>query len=252
MDNPSTLWAFVAGVLMFLAPCTLPLLPAYLGFISGASASDFADPKLRKSIRLRVLWNGFLYGLGFAVVFITLGLLVGVVGGALVPWRKVLIRLGGAFVIFFGLSMVIPSAPFFRGLQSERRFRFASLRPGGALASFLFGASFALGWTPCVGPILGGVLTFAATTANPLEGAYYLAIFSLGLGLPFMIVAFFFGSAAQYIAHFEKYLRRVSYAGGVLLIVLGILMLSDNLARFTILMYQLFGTVPYEGLLEYM
>jgi cytochrome c-type biogenesis protein len=252
MDNPSTLWAFVAGVLMFLAPCTLPLLPAYLGFISGASAGDFADPKLKNKIRLRVLWNGFLYGLGFAVVFIALGLLVGVVGGALVPWRKVLIRLGGAFVIFFGLSMIVPSAPFFRGLQRERRVRFMSLRPGGALASFLFGASFALGWTPCVGPILGGVLTFAATTANPFQGAYYLAVFSIGMGLPFMIIAFFFGSAAQYIARFEKYLRWVSLAGGVLLVFLGILMLSDNLARWTIFMYQIFGQFSYEGLLEYM
>ncbi|MEK7649578.1 MAG: cytochrome c biogenesis protein CcdA [Patescibacteria group bacterium] len=252
MDNPSTLWAFVAGVLMFLAPCTLPLLPAYLGFISGASASDLANPKLKNKIRLRVLRNGFLYGLGFAVVFVALGLLVGVVGGALVPWRKVLIRLGGAFVIFFGLSMILPAAPFFKGLQRERRVRFLSLRPGSAVASFFFGASFALGWTPCVGPILGGVLTFAATTANPLQGAYYLAVFSLGLGLPFMIVAFFFGSAAQYIARFERYLRPVSYIGGVLLILLGVLMLSDNLARWTIFIYQLFGPITYEGLLEYM
>jgi cytochrome c-type biogenesis protein len=237
---------------MFLAPCTLPLLPAYLGFISGASASDFTDPKLRKTIRLRVLWNGFLYGLGFAAVFITLGLLVGVVGGALVPWRKVLIRLGGVFVIFFGLSMIIPNAPIFRFLQGERRVRFASLKPGGAAASFLFGASFALGWTPCVGPILGGILTFAATTAHPLLGAYYLAIFSLGLGLPFMIVAYFFGSAAQYIARFDRYLHPISIIGGVLLVFLGILMLSDNLARWTIFMYQIFGQVSYEGLLEYM
>ncbi len=252
MDNPSTLWAFVAGVLMFLAPCTLPLLPAYLGFISGASASDFADPKLRKTIRIRVLWNGFLYGLGFATVFITLGMLVGVMGGALVPWRKALIRLGGAFVIFFGLSTVIPSAPFFRFLQSERRVRFASLKPGSAIASFLFGASFALGWTPCVGPILGGVLTFAATTAHPIQGAYYLAIFSLGLGLPFMIVAYFFGSAAEYIARFERYARPIACVGGVLLVFLGALMLSDNLARWTLFMYQLFGWFSYEWLLKYM
>ncbi len=252
MDNPSTLWAFVAGVLMFLAPCTLPLLPAYLVFISGASVNDLADPKLKNKIRARVLRNGFLYGLGFAVVFITLGLLVGVVGGALVPWRKVLIRLGGAFVIFFGLSIIIPSANIFSGLQRERRLRFAPLRPGSAIASFLFGASFALGWTPCVGPILGGVLTFAANTASPIDGAYYLAIFSLGFGLPFMIVAYFFGSAAQYIARFEKYLRWVSLAGGILLIFLGVLMLSDNLARWTIFVYKIFGSVSYEGLLEYM
>jgi len=252
MDNPSTLWAFVAGVLMFLAPCTLPLLPAYLGFISGASASEFADPRVRGKIRRRVLWNGFLYGIGFSVVLVSLGLLVGVVGGALVPWRMALIRLGGAFIIFFGLSMLMPSVPFFRALQRERRVRIVSLKPGSSIASLLFGASFALGWTPCVGPILGGILTFAATTANPIEGAYYLAVFSLGLGLPFMVVAFFFGSAAQYIARFERYLRWVSYAGGVLLIFLGILMLSDNLARWTIFMYQFFDPIPYEGLLEYM
>jgi len=193
-----------------------------------------------------------LYGLGFSAVFISLGLLAGVVGGAFVPWRMALIRLGGAFVIFFGLSMVMPSLPFFRVLQRERHVGALSLRPGSSLASFLFGASFALGWTPCIGPILGSILTFAATSAHPIEGAYYLAVFSLGLGLPFMVVAFFFGSAAQLIARFERYLHWVSFAGGILLIFLGALMLSDNLARWSKFIYQFFDPIYNEVLLEYM
>ncbi len=183
--------AFVAGLFTFLAPCTLPLVPAYLAFISGVSLKDLADDNKARAARRKILANSLLYVLGFSVVFIFFGILFGVGGESLRQYRPMLQRIGGILVIFFGLYMMkVFRLPGFQFLDSERRFPAARIiKPGNPLSSFLFGSVFALGWTPCIGPILGSILTLAAASATVVQGGLLLAVFSLGLGVPFIAIA---------------------------------------------------------------
>ena len=248
--------AFIAGLLTFLAPCTLPLVPAYLGFISGASAKEMQNPKLATVIRRRVLRNGVFYVLGFSLVFIVLGLLFGIGGAALAQYQDVLIKVGGVFILFFGLYLIgvfdkIPAVHTF--LTTEKRFHLGpTLKPGTAPSSFIFGATFALGWTPCVGPILGSILFLASSTATAAQGAFLLGIFSLGLAIPFLLIAWGVGHATQTVRRLSVVLPYISVVGGVLLIGLGILLLTDQLGIWLSWTYQLFEIFQYERLLDYL
>lgn len=248
--------AFIAGVLTFLAPCTLPLVPAYLGFISGASAKDRQNPKLAMVVRRRALQNGICYVVGFSLVFIALGLLFGIGGAALAKYQDVLEKVGGAFVLFFGLYLTgtfdrIPA--IHKLLTTEKRFHIGTtLKPGTAPSSFIFGATFAFGWTPCVGPILGSILFLASSTATAWQGAFLLSIFSLGLAIPFLLIAWGVGHATQTIRRLSKILPYVSLVGGVLLIGLGILLLTDQLGIWLSWTYQIFEIFQYERLLDYL
>lgn len=243
--------AFLAGLLTFLAPCTLPLVPGYLGFISGVSLGDLKNPDKVKTARKKIFLNGLLYTIGFSLVFIILGSLFGLGGGTLVKYRLWLSRLGGLFIIFFGLFMLrILKLPF---LNHEKHLaNIKILKPGNPGSSLLFGATFAFGWTPCIGPILGSILTLAASRATVGQGAFLLAIFSLGLAAPFLIIAAGISSASIYLSKLNKYLNIISIIGGVFLIFLGILLLTDNLIVWTSYFYQVFGFINYERLLDYL
>jgi len=172
--------SFIAGILTFLAPCTLPLVPGYLGFISGVSVDDLKDPEKSHGARRKIFMNGLLYVIGFSVVFIMLGSLVGLGGSALVQHRVLLGRIGGAFIIIFGLYMLnVLKLNFLNFLGGEHRIPIMNkLKPGTPLSSLIFGSTFALGWTPCVGPILGSVLVLAASSATVGQGTVLLAVFS--------------------------------------------------------------------------
>lgn len=243
--------AFLAGLLTFLAPCTLPLVPGYLGFISGVSLSDLKNPDKVKTARKKIFLNGLLYTIGFSLVFIILGSLFGLGGGTLIKYRLWLSRLGGLFIIFFGLFMLgILKLPL---LNREKHLaNIKVLKPGRPGSSLLFGATFAFGWTPCIGPILGSILTLAASRATVGQGAFLLAIFSLGLAAPFLIIAAGIGSASIYLSKLNKYLNIISIIGGVFLIFLGVLLLTDNLIVWTSYFYQIFGFIHYERLLDYL
>src|SRR3989344_3063397 len=179
--------AFIAVILTFLAPCTLPLVPGYLGFISGVSVQDLQDTLKAKSARRKIFLNGFLFVVGFSFILILLGSLFGLGGSALVQYRIWLSRIGGIFVILFGLFMIgVLRLPF---LNVEKNIgRISALKPGNPISSLIFGATFAFGWTPCVGPILGSILTLAASSATIGQGAFLLSVFSLGLAVPFLII----------------------------------------------------------------
>lgn len=237
--------AFLAGVLMFLAPCTLPLVPGYLAFISGADLS-----RNEKGTRSRIMRNAVAYVLGFSIIFIMLGSFAGFVGEVLGPWRDLLGRLAGVIIILFGLTML----GFFRVplLGAERRIRIPSfLTLGHPQSSFLIGALFAIGWSPCIGPILGTILLFASTSATALQGAILLAVFSAGLGLPFLLTALLITEAQGIFTRFSKFAGILSVIGGVILIALGILMLSGNMGLLIQWGFSIFEG-PYERLLEYM
>ncbi|MFQ5540841.1 MAG: cytochrome c biogenesis CcdA family protein [Candidatus Paceibacteria bacterium] len=243
--------AFIAGVLMFLAPCTLPLLPAYLGFISGASLEDLKDPEKAKGVKRKIFLNGVFFVLGFSLIFIFFGTLAGFLGQGLAPFRVWFGRIGGALVILFGLFML----GVFRlpALQMDARLKLPSfLKVGRPSSSFVIGSAFAFGWTPCVGPILASILLLASTSSTALQGAFLLAVFSLGLAIPFITVAALISSATGWIEKSAKYLNVVSIIGGIFLIGLGVLLITDNFGLTIQYGYQLFEFIEYDRLLDYL
>jgi cytochrome c-type biogenesis protein len=231
--------AFLAGVLMFLAPCTLPLVPAYLAFIAGGGND-----------RKKILANAVAYVLGFSVIFIFLGLFAGYIGALLGPWQHIIVRVAGAIIILFGVTMLgVLRIPF---LNTEKHIRLPKfLTLGHPQSSFLIGVLFALGWSPCIGPILGTILLFASTSATALQGAILLAVFSFGLGLPFLLTALLVTQAGDSFAKFARFAKILSFVGGLVLIFLGYLMLTNQMGLLITWGFS-FLRGPYELLLQYM
>lgn len=237
--------AFIAGIVTFFAPCTFPLVPGYLSFIAGTGRT-----------KAKIFLNGVLYVVGFSGVFILFGTLFGLGGSFVFQYKEILVRLGSVFVIFFGLYMLgsALNLPMFRFLDAERRFHLGGrLTPGKPVSSLIFGASFALGWSPCVGPILGVILTLAASSATVGQGAFLLFVFSLGLALPFLLTALAIGWAAAHFAKIAKYLNWVTIIGGIFLVTLGIMMLTNNYFFWIGLVYRFFAIFGFnyeEALLD--
>lgn len=250
MDVSLIVPAFIAGILTFLAPCTLPLVPGYLSFISGVSGADLQDPNLAKQARRKIFYNGLLYVIGFSAVFILLGTLFGLGGAALIKHRIWLSRIGGIFVIFFGFYMLnVLKLPVFRFLKAEKYVGGSWLKPGKPTSSFLFGSVFAFGWSPCIGPILGSVLLLASTSATVVQGAFLLAVFSLGLAVPFLLIAAGIGSVGGFLGRISKYLNLI---GGLFLIFLGYLLVTNQFAVWLSYAYRFFGFINYDRLLDYL
>lgn len=250
MNTSLIIPAFIAGLLTFLAPCTFPLLPAYISFIGGTSVQELQNSK-NSLVRRKIFLNGVFYVLGFSLVFIALGSLFGLGGGALFQYRNILTKVGGVLVIIFGLFMTgLLNIPALNFLNYEKRPIFRSLKPGTPVSALLFGATFAVGWTPCVGPVLGSILTLAAASATVAQGAFLLGVFSLGLAIPFLIIAASSGWAFAYLKKVNRYLHIISVIGGILLIILGILLLTGQFASWINYFYR-FNVVPYDKLLKY-
>lgn len=251
MDFSLIIPAFIAGILTFLAPCTLPLVPGYLAFISGASVEDLKDPEKAKGAKRRIFLNGVLYVLGFSLVFVAFGTLAGFLGAALAPYRIWLARISGILVIIFGLFLMgVLKLPF---LTKDFQLKVGgTIDRGQGKSSFILGSAFAFGWTPCVGPILGSILLLASTTTTALQGAILLSIFSAGLAVPFFAVALGVGSAAKYISKLSKLLSVISIIGGIFLIGLGILLFTNKMTLLISYGYQFFDFINYERLLDYL
>lgn len=240
--------AFVAGVLIFLAPCTFPLVPAYLGFISGVSANDLKDPKLAPIARKRIILNGLAFISGFSLVLIiVLGTLAFSIGELIGEYRFLASRIGGVFIIAFGLMMVgILKIPFIKSDLRVKIPRFIEV--GKPSSSFLIGSIFALGWSPCIGPSLGAILDLAAIAETAPKAILLLFVFSLGLALPFMIIAVGFSSVTRHIAKISKYLSIISVIGGIGFIIIGILIVTNNLGLLVQYGYKIFDFIGYERL----
>ena len=237
--------AFIAGILMFLAPCTLPIVPGYLAFISGSGATGNEQYK-----RWRVLKNAIAFVVGFSVIFILLGTFAAAAGSFLGPWKDTLSRIAGALIILFGLTMLgvvrIPA------MQRDHRLTLPHfLTIGRFESSLLIGALFALGWSPCIGPILGSILLLASGSATAGQGALLLAVFSLGMGVPFILTALMLERASALFARSGSVTYFLSIFGGILLLALGILMLFGDMG---LLVQWGFGALsgPYNQLLQYM
>jgi cytochrome c-type biogenesis protein len=252
MDLALIIPAFIAGLFTFLAPCTLPLVPGYLGFISGTSLTDLQNSEKRVLVKKKILLNAIFYVIGFSAVFIGLGVLFGLGGLALGSARVWLSRIGGIFVIFFGLYMMhILELPIFNFMSREKHIKLPqSLKPGNPSSSFVFGATFAFGWTPCVGPILGSILLLASSNATVLQGAFLLFIFSLGLAIPFLALALGIGHAQQYVKAITKYMPAISFIGGLFILALGILLLTDSMSIWLSASYKFLSFINYDAILN--
>ncbi|NQU95667.1 MAG: sulfite exporter TauE/SafE family protein [Candidatus Omnitrophica bacterium] len=225
MENVSFIMAFTAGVFSFLSPCVLPLIPAYISYLTGVSFQDTKEPtKERKNqIRLSTALHALSFILGFTIVFVLLGVSVTFLGKLLLEYQPILKRIGGIFIIFFGLIIIgVIKIPF---LQKQKKL---SYKKDGVsiLGSILVGATFAVAWTPCVGPILGSILVYASSTASIKMGIKLLIAFSLGLGLPFFISGLAVNSFLIYFKKFGKYIRWVTITAGTVFIIFGILLLT--------------------------
>lgn len=226
--------AFSAGVLMFLAPCTLSLVPAYLITIAGVSEQEIHRLGWFSATHRRVLFNALAFVVGFSLVFILLGLFSSSLGALLGTWKSVLWYAAGVLLILFGISMLGLRLPW---LSSEWHMRMpAFLQLGRPQSSLLLGTVFAVGWSPCIGPVLGSILFLASTSGTVLQGAMLLAIFSIGLSIPFLLSAVFISVALQGLQKLTGIAAVLYTIGGGILIVLGILILTN---KFGIVTYVL-------------
>lgn len=221
LDIP-IVFAFIAGLVSFLAPCVLPLIPGYLAYLSGTTL-DQSEAK-----RWEIFLNAVFFVLGFSLVFASLGVLLNTALEAIAFDVQIwLSRIGGILVIFFGLYLTglinIPQ------LQREYKIRVTHQFSSRYLTSFVFGAAFAAGWTPCVGAVLGGILGLATT--QPGSAFSLLMVYSLGFGIPFLIIGLFVGQASRFISQIGPGLKYVNIVFGAILIVLGILIFTQNLAK---------------------
>lgn len=218
--------AFAAGVLSFLSPCVLPLIPGYLSFITGFTASELSD---RRPAWRSVLGPSLLFVLGFSLVFVGLGASASALGALLAQYRSVLIQVAGAFVFVLGFFMLgIVKLPW---LYGEARFDLSKARSFGAAAALVMGMAFAFGWTPCVGPILGSILALASSTGNVASGAALLLAYSLGLGVPFVATALLFGQLRGALTWLNRHSLAINRVAGVLLMIVGGLIFTGQLSR---------------------
>lgn len=221
LDIP-IVFAFIAGLVSFLAPCVLPLIPGYLAYLSGTTLDQSGER------RWDIFLNALFFVLGFALVFATLGVLLNTALEAIAFDVQIwLSRIGGILVIFFGLYLTgLINAPF---LQSEHKIRITRKFSSRHLTSLVFGAAFAAGWTPCVGAVLGGILGLAAT--SPGIAFWLLIAYSFGFGIPFLIIGLFAGQASAFISKIGPGLKYVNWIFGTVLIIMGILIFTQNLAK---------------------
>ena len=243
--------AFLAGVLMFLAPCTLPIVPAYLAFIAGVPEDEVSGGAIRRGIRGRIFRNALAFVAGFSLVFILFGSFASFLGALLGPWRSVLARAAGAFLILFGVTMLgFFRIPLFSGEWRARLPKTLTL--GHPASSFLVGILFALGWSPCIGPILGSVLFIASSSGTALQGAVLLAVFSLGLSVPFLLSALLIGESFRFAARLGRVSNALQILGGLVLVALGVLMLLGDMGLLISWGDSLLGSLGYNKLLSYL
>ena len=225
MNEVSLVVAFAAGVLGFLSPCIVPLIPGYLSFVSGLSLGDMSLEERRRHLG-RVLVATLLFVLGFSVIFTALGASASALGNIVLDNRQWMSRVGGVIVIVLGLGVLgIIKLP---GLYRTRRIEMAR-RPLGRVGAFPVGMAFGFAWTPCVGPVLSGVLTLAAASQTAATGAVLLFAYSLGLGLPFLVTAVLMTTAFDAMGWLRRNARVVTTMSGVFLLVMGTAMVTDVL-----------------------
>jgi len=226
---PLPIAAFLAGLLSFLSPCVLPLVPGYVSLVSGASADRLsAAPEQQRPLLSTVMLNSGLFIAGFSLVFIALGAVATTVGQLTRQFHRELAMVAGAVIIIFGLHLT--GLVKIKALYADKRMH--SVGGAGKAGAFLVGFAFAFGWTPCIGPILAGILVLAGSQGTVTKGILLLAVYSLGLAVPFLLTSLGVNRFLAFYARFRRHLHTVEVISGVLLIVFGVLI---ALGRFSML-----------------
>ena len=223
----SYLIAFSAGLLSFVSPCVLPLIPGYLSFITGFTYEDIVE-KEGRGIRMVTAGHSLLFIFGFSTVFITLGMSITVLGSFAANYQDLIRQVGGVIIILMGLF--VAGAMPTKFLFKEKKFTLQN-KPAGLAGSFIVGVTFGAGWTPCVGPILASILIFAGTKNSIFQGFSLLFIYAFGLGLPFFISALAFEKFLTFFRGMSRYMRWIQPISGLFLVGMGILIFFDLLAR---------------------
>src|SRR5438105_11643186 len=235
--------AFAAGLLSFVSPCVLPLVPSYVTYITGLTLEELTSETERARVRGTIILNSLLFIAGFSAVFIAFGASASLAGQLLLTYQDFIRKLGGVLIIVFGLYVM--GLLKLKFLMADKRMHFTS-RPAGYLGSFLIGVAFAAGWTPCVGPVLGTILLYASTTDSLLDGVTLLTSYSLGLGLPLFAAALGVDRFLDYFKQVRSYLWGVSAISGVFLVVVGVMIYANSLTLITSFLEQ-YGIGWYVG-----
>jgi len=224
MGSISLITAFGAGILSFISPCVLPIVPGYLSFISGVSIEELKGKK--SSAVNKVFLNSLFFVLGFSVVFIALGASATFISSFLNDYMHIIGKFAGALIIILGLHFI--GLFKIKWLNYEKRFHVGS-KPLGMAGSFFIGFAFAFGWTPCIGPILATILAMAAAEETVWQGILLLSFYSAGLAIPFLLTALAFNAFLSISSRIKKHFRIVEIVGGAFLIIVGFLIFTDSL-----------------------
>jgi cytochrome c-type biogenesis protein len=244
LSDIGILSAFLAGMISFLSPCVLPLVPGYLSYVAGRSVDELQALENRRE-QLAVLGMSLTFVLGFATIFVALGASATAISRLLLAYKYEASLVGGLIVIVFGLFMTGLINP--RWLHLDVRFVHRLKAEGGPLAAYVLGMAFAFGWTPCIGPILGGILTISASSAGAANGIALLSIYSLGLGVPFLLTALFTNRFLAHMKRLRRWGRPIHIAGGVIMVLMGVAMLTGQLSTFSYWLLDVFPALARIG-----
>lgn len=220
--------AFAAGVLSFLSPCVLPLIPSYLSFITGASFEELHEGN-KKDVKIRTISNSLVFIAGFTFVFVSLGASSSYLGAVFQQYKDAIRISGGILVIFFGIYL---TGIVNIGFLSKQVKLHPKTKPAGYIGSFIIGMTFATGWTPCIGPILAAILAVAAESGTVLYGTKLLLVYSFGLGLPFFITSAAVNTFLSHVKIVYRYMGVIKIVSGLLLVIFGIMLLTNSMGSF--------------------
>jgi cytochrome c-type biogenesis protein len=221
---------FAAGLLSFVSPCVLPLVPSYVTYITGLTFEDITSNKDRARVRFITIVNSLTFIAGFTFIFVLFGASATYIGKLLLTYQEVIQKIGGILIVLFGLYIM--GALKLNFLSSEKKLHLKN-KPGGYLGSFVIGMAFAAGWTPCVGPILGSILLYASTTGSVAKGMGLLAVYSLGLGLPLFISALAINTFISTFKVIARYKRWITIVSGLFLIIVGVMIFTNSFTLLT-------------------
>jgi cytochrome c-type biogenesis protein len=227
-DSISYPAAILAGLMSFFSPCVLPLIPAYFTFISGASLEELTSNKAA-ALKTKVMVSTALFVLGFSLVFIIMGTSASFLGTLFATYKEYFRIVGGGIVILLGIHLT--GLFRIRWLDIEKRMHM-NKKPIHVLGAFIIGMAFGAGWTPCVGPLLGAILIMAGSQETIWQGSALLAVYSMGLAIPFLVISAFIHLILQWLKKMTAVMRYLNPAAGILLIVVGVFLITDNLNYF--------------------
>ncbi|MFY9684792.1 MAG: cytochrome c biogenesis protein CcdA [Pseudolabrys sp.] len=235
--------ALIAGLVSFLSPCVLPLVPPYLVFLAGTSLERFTEKKVEQRVKRETVAAAALFVLGFSTVFVALGASASAIGSLIRAYSGPLAIIAGIIIIVMGLHFLGVTRIAF--LYRQKRLEVA--KPVGLWGAYVIGLAFAFGWTPCIGPILAAILAVAASEQTVARGASLLAVYSLGLGIPFVVAAFAIEPFAAFLSRFRNYLHRVEQAMGALLVLTGIAFLTGSITQMSVWLLETFPVLGKIG-----